>query len=312
MQNAIKIFCLCLLLLSACNNAERWEANRVKLNKLIDEEKYKEALSLSKENVNLAKNEFGSKNYRVLISLNMMGTLQMLTGSPEYAEITFGRALDLARAEMDLWKQPMAETLRRVAQLYQKQNKLQEAMGLVREAMELDVKGVQSGELKVSDDLLLMAEAHAQKGDYLSAESLIKRAIDIRKGKLAMDHPLLASAYNQLAGVHFKQEKYVDADSFYQLALGMWRKTYGDADLQLGVLQYNLALVKEKLGNALEAENYFKNALLVHEKQLGSSHPNTMKVLQSFAKFYESIGKVKELQAIKVKLALAQEKNKEK
>ena len=51
---------------------------------------------------------------------------------------------------------------------------------------------------------------YENQGDYIRAEPLYKRSLDIREKTLGSDHPDVATALNNLAGLHRAQGDYVN------------------------------------------------------------------------------------------------------
>jgi CHAT domain-containing protein/Tfp pilus assembly protein PilF len=132
----------------------------------------------------------------------------------------------------------------------------------------------------------------------VEAESLIKRAIDIRERALSKDHPYTALSLNNLALLYASQGKYGEAEPLYKRALVINEKALGKDHPDTALSLNNLAELYRRGGEYVEAEPLIKRAIAIRQKSLGKDHPDTAESLNSLALLYYSQGKYGEAEPL--------------
>ena len=170
------------------------------------------------------------------------------------------------------------------------------AFGLFAEAEStfaeaLDLKRGQLGERDpdLVESLVGIATAAQNYPDYERATGLYQQALDILSNAALEEHRPLPVIYNNLGSLQFSQRQYDEAKRWFTRALDEIDKQEGLSDdlkhlrLQRARGLTGLGTVLLRHGDLDEAEKLMRQALTIHERELGGSHPQTAKTLYSLA-----------------------------
>ena len=101
------------------------------------------------------------------------------------------------------------------------------------------------------------------------------KALDIFIKTYGLDHPKVATIWNNLGLVWYSLGKHEKAIEYYEKALKSDLKTYGPDHLDVAIDWNNMGTAWKALGKYDKAIEYNGKALKVFEKSLGKDHPNT-------------------------------------
>jgi tetratricopeptide (TPR) repeat protein len=119
--------------------------------------------------------------------------------------------------------------------------------------------------------------------DWPAAESLYKRALEIRETQQGIDHQDVATLLNNLGAVYFRRGHYKDAMASFERALGLRRKTFPETHLEVGKTLYHLALTCHAQMRYDEADGHYRKSLDIKNKSLGNNHPALINLLRNYA-----------------------------
>jgi tetratricopeptide (TPR) repeat protein len=128
-----------------------------------------------------------------------------------------------------------------------------------------------------------MAQCEYLRGNFPAAESLYKRALEIRESHQGADHEDVATVLNNLGTVYFKRGFYKDAMSSFEKTLTLRRKTFPEGHLEIGKTLYHLALVCHAQMRYDEADGHYRKSLDIKNKTLGNNHPALINLLRNYA-----------------------------
>lgn len=127
------------------------------------------------------------------------------------------------------------------------------------------------------------AAFHLETGDYIQAESLYRRCLEIRKRVLGEDHPeTLASAEN-LARTLRKTGKLDEAAQLARAALEKRERMLGLKHSDTSGNMAALADILRDSGDLDGAALLYEQALEGLRESPGSSHPSTLRVLYEYS-----------------------------
>ena len=127
------------------------------------------------------------------------------------------------------------------------------------------------------------AQCEYLSGNFPAAESLYKRALEIREGQQGADHEDVATVLNNLGAVYFKRGFYKDAMTSFEKSLALRRKTFPEGHLEIGKALYHLALVCHAQMRYDEADAHYRKSLDIKNKTLGNNHPALINLLRNYA-----------------------------
>ncbi len=120
------------------------------------------------------------------------------------------------------------------------------------------------------------------EGRYAEADALTRKALSDFEKKYGPDHPLTATAANNLAELERVQGRFDAADKLFRRALAAMEKAYGADDPALAPTLGNLANLERTRGRFASAETLLKRALAIREKQ-GPNNPDIAATLNGLA-----------------------------
>ncbi|MBW4482045.1 MAG: tetratricopeptide repeat protein [Tildeniella torsiva UHER 1998/13D] len=130
-----------------------------------------------------------------------------------------------------------------------------------------------------------------ERGQYVLAEPLLQRALDLRRNLLGDEHEDIAASLDKSARTHQLQGRYGEAEPLYQLTLTMKKRLLGDEHPSVARSLNNLALLYDNQGRYNEAEPLYQDALAMHKRLLGDEHPSVATSLNNLALLYSNQGR---------------------
>ena len=111
------------------------------------------------------------------------------------------------------------------------------------------------------------------RAEHAAAEPLMRRAFAISEKSFGLDHPMITTPLNYLAGLLRDTDRLGDAEPLMRRALAIDEKSFGPDHPMVATDLNNLALVLEDTNRIREAEALYRRALAIDEKRSGPDHP---------------------------------------
>ncbi len=115
------------------------------------------------------------------------------------------------------------------------------------------------------------------------AERLLIRALGLTERQRGRDHPYVATALNNLAGLFQDQGRYIEAEPLFERAAAIYEAVLGPQHMWVATSLGNLARLYEHQGRYKEAEPLLRRALSIRENLLGPDEPGVAHSLHSLA-----------------------------
>ncbi len=136
------------------------------------------------------------------------------------------------------------------------------------------------------------------RGDYISSESLARRALMWADANLHADHPNTIIALNNLAAALYALGRYDDARPLFLRALQARERTLGPNHPDtLNSISFLAALYSEQ-GRYSEAEPLLLRALEIGERSLPKSHAVRLALMHNLASLYQREGRYAEAEPL--------------
>jgi CHAT domain-containing protein/Tfp pilus assembly protein PilF len=142
----------------------------------------------------------------------------------------------------------------------------------------------------------------------VDAESLNKRALEIRESALGADHPDVSASLQNLATIYAEQQRYSVAEPLLKRALAINEKTLGPNHPNVALILANLGLMYSSQGLYSDAEAMFKRSLAIREKTLGADNPNVADILSKLGTLYYSQSRYADAELLYKRSLVIQEK----
>jgi tetratricopeptide (TPR) repeat protein len=148
----------------------------------------------------------------------------------------------------------------------------------------------------------------SERAQYREAEPMYLQALSIREKALGLEHPDVATSFNNLAALYYSQGKYAEAEPLLVRALGIREKVFGSEHPDVATSFNNLAAIYDNQGKYAEAKSLYVRALGIREKVFGSEHPDVALSLNNLAAIYDNQGKYAEAESLYVRALSISEK----
>jgi tetratricopeptide (TPR) repeat protein len=268
--------------------------------------RYREAIPLSKQLVEIAEEWFGPEDPHTATSLNDLAALYKTIGAYAEAEPLYKRALAIREKVLGPEHPDTAVSLNNLAVLYEDTGAYAKAEPLYKRALAIFEKTLGPENPSTASSLTNFGLFYEAIGAYTQAEPLLKRALAIKEKVLGPEHPDTAFILNSLAELYRATGAYAQAEPLSKRALTIREKTLGPDHPSTATSFNNLAGLYQATGAYGLAEELYKRALAIREKTLGPEHPDTATSLNNLASLYQATGEYRlaeELykQALKIK-----------
>ena len=129
----------------------------------------------------------------------------------------------------------------------------------------------------------------ASANNMVDAQKLLLRSV-AEAEKFGTSDPRLGTALNTLGLVYVKSGKMSDAESCYRRALVVLQKAYGNDNVDVANVQYNLAGSLYESKNYLAAIEAYERSLPAFKHWFGSDGTKTARVLNNLGDCYRQSG----------------------
>jgi non-specific serine/threonine protein kinase/serine/threonine-protein kinase len=133
-----------------------------------------------------------------------------------------------------------------------------------------------------------MGEVYDNLGLYVQAQSLLTRAVDIRRRVLGPENPDTLTSMSSLGLDLTRQGRFDEAEKSLRGTLDIQRRVLGREHPDTLTSMTNLAYALDKKGRYAEAEKLYRETLDIRRRVLGPEHPDTLASTNNLAiAFYD-------------------------
>jgi serine/threonine-protein kinase len=167
----------------------------------------------------------------------------------------------------------MANSIMTLAFLYQERGNIDEAEELLEES----ISYYEKSEVGLEDHDAIAAIARLGNlnwyniGNYEKADSLLNKALQLRKFIHDSDHVHLAINYNDLATLNHSKGDYEIAEQYYRQSIDLYKKLF-DEHSNLAIIMGNFSALLKERGDYSEAENFQRESLDMHRRLTGEEN----------------------------------------
>jgi eukaryotic-like serine/threonine-protein kinase len=143
-----------------------------------------------------------------------------------------------------------------------------------------------------------MGKVYLGLGLYPKAQSLLERAIEIRRRTLGPEHRDTLGSMTALAEVQFREGREEEAEKTLRAALEGQRRVLGPDDNDTLSSMNRLGVALAALGRFEEAERLQREALAGQTRSLGPEHADTLRIMGNLALTLWKAGKLADAEAL--------------
>ncbi|PAW79515.1 MAG: hypothetical protein B9S32_02975 [Verrucomicrobia bacterium Tous-C9LFEB] len=253
--------------------------------------KVEESLSLGRETVALAEQQFGAHDPGMTTTARYeLAQLYLRCHRFPEAEKCLTEvvaAREQAHGPDDL---RVGEALYDLAWFYSNMSSYAKAEPLFLRVLAIDEKQVGRRHPRTALALNSLGVLNENKGNYTAAENYFLEAIAIQKETLGPDTATTATTLNNLATLYWVRGDYQQAEHYFSQALAIRERVKGRGSLATATTVNNLALVYLGMGDYERAETLFWRVLRIREQKLGVNHPLTLTSVNHLGLLYYDLG----------------------
>jgi tetratricopeptide (TPR) repeat protein/predicted Ser/Thr protein kinase len=143
-----------------------------------------------------------------------------------------------------------------------------------------------------------IGNAYVDLGIYPEAQKHLQRALELRHGRLAEDHPDMLSVMNDLAWLYRNEGLFAKAEPIATKVLEIRRRTLGKADSDTLEAMNNLGLLYRYEGKLKQAVELFTEVLEIRPLTSGAVDRATSYAMNNLGFVYQVEGKYQQAEAI--------------
>ena len=252
-----------------------------------------EALQKSAEKVDRS---FANEPLLAATARQAIGSTFLGLGRLDEAEPLLQQALEARRAAFGPASPEVAESLLKLAHLYQSRGRYDQALRQGREALEIQEKVGGADSEPVAEALTALGQTLFLKGEYDESERLGRRALAIRRKLFGPRSEKAAASLHGLAMVVSEKGNYAEAEGMQRECVAIRREAL--ASVELGQTLNDLATTRAARNDLAEAESLYRESLAVQRKLLGAEHPEIASTLENLGGVLFRTGRQKETLAL--------------
>ncbi len=174
------------------------------------------------------------------------------------------------------------DELKNAAESGMREGNLTKSEGALREALTI-AKGDNPENPSYCFVLETLGEIYLRQQNYERSEACLVTSYDIKKKVLGEKHIAIAGAASNLARLYYLIYKFDHAERFGEECIKIQDEICGPQSLESATAMHNLATVFHVQKKYDRAEPYYERAMKIKQLQLGGDHPDTVRILKSYA-----------------------------
>lgn len=260
------------------------------------------------ENLFNTKKEFDPSelNYAISLSDNAV---------PFEAEERFGRAKDVLKTatyktatDQEYTALDRAKNLKETGEMLYGSNRLKSAELVFLQAKQIIENNSLTQEQIYSDVLANLGLVYHTAGRYYEADSVSKKAAELRKQKFGEKHLSYAASLNNLAALYKEKGEYTQSEKYIDQCIQIYQTSPQKDSIPYAIALNNKAILFQTIGRAKDAEPLQNKALdLVQDKYGGKSNVY-LRMLGNLAIMYQDLERYDEAEKVYKKAITIREK----
>ncbi|KAL4217270.1 Nephrocystin-3 [Mactra antiquata] len=245
-------------------------------------------------------------------------------------------ALEVRETALDPDHPIVAHSLHQLGNLLAHWNKFSTAEALFKQALEIYQNAFSSEHIMVAKELDALAILYQKQEKHDQADPLRKKAMSIRRGArtprsvtprvqgmeplrkrtlqleglcMGPDSADSARTLNEIGVLHYLQNDFDNAESFFKRSLEMRENVLGPDHIDVSQSLNNLAALYNDRKLYSKAEPLYERTLKIRIKNLNSDHPSIASVIKHLALLYRKQGKLDKAEPLYIQAVEIREKS---
>ena len=136
-----------------------------------------------------------------------------------------------------------------------------------------------------------LGECEYKFGEYDKALEYYEKCLTIELKTLGVEHPSVASSYNNIGLTWKNKGEYDKALEYYEKCLAIRLKTLGGEHPDVASSYNNIGIIWKNKGEYDKALEYYEKCLAIELKTLGGEHPDVASSYNNIGKCYDALNK---------------------
>jgi len=253
------------------------------------------AIRTGRQLVEVSRATYGERSGELCMAVDNLAHACYLAGDLTEAKSLWSESAEVIRANLGDQHPLYAERLGKLARIHERLGNPAEARRMHEQAEAIfDRHGMGESFPEHAEHLCRclheLAKFHDDAGDYLRAERLYRRALEVRRQVHGPDHADTATSLMRLADLHRVLGLRETAGPLLLEAAEVTRRIASEESEQYADRMNSIALFHVDAGNAIQAEALFRQALEIRRRLHGDEHPAVAQALANLGQFYRQIG----------------------
>lgn len=232
----------------------------------------------------------GQNNPQVAVTLNNLGLILQVKEQHKPAEQFYQNALSILSQNSLRGTRQYAAIQLNLGSLYEDKGDSKGAEKIYKDILDQTSR---ENNPEIAEALYRLGKLFYARGDYLNAESQLKRATELVVNLKGLKDPEIATYFNNLAQVYHREGKYVEAERFLKEALTIGEDALGTGHPSTAVFLNNLAELYREKGDYERARSLCLRSLDIREKNLGARSAAVALSLNNLGLIYLDTGDVR-------------------
>ena len=248
--------------------------------------KYKEALPVAEEYVNLAREQYGENHFEYAIALNNLAEIYRTQSRLDDAKKLFEQALQIEEVTLGPDHENVAVRVYNLARLHDDQENYEIAEKLLYRSIQIWEKKLGPEHKQLATALNTLAEIYVKQGREDEAEPLFEHSLTIYENSLGRDSAEVAIVLKNLATLYHEQGILEEARPRMKRALEIEEQVFGPLHLNVAVTLTKLGQVYQELGMIDELEPVLQRALQIYKDNFPDDHSEVTHIYSVLANLY--------------------------
>ena len=246
--------------------------------------RYNEARAVVERALTLRVATTGRGTPAVAATLGQLADLQLSLGDYALADSLAKEALQIQERTIGPLAAPVAATIAQLASIAVYRGDLGAAEANYRRALTVREATLGPNDSLTADSHMALGSILIREGRIDEAERELRRVLTILEAAAAPDSAMLANATIKIAYVLDEDRgRYAEAEPFYQRALAIRRRLYGDTGPMVAATLMDIAQFQSRRGERVAALAPAREAVDIAQRAYGAEHPAVVEFVGKLA-----------------------------
>jgi CHAT domain-containing protein/Tfp pilus assembly protein PilF len=259
------------------------------LAELRNQGKYKSALAVAQEILDVKKTKLPKNDPDLTESINDLAEIHLDLSEYEKAESLYRSALSIQENALEPNHPNLARTLNGIGLVYHYLSQGTKAIPFFQKAIAIMEKAFGTSHGDISAYLSNLGVTYSSLGEYKKAVTFYERALEIYGEAFSSSHPNIARTLNNLGQAYDVLGRFNDADALYERAFRICEETLGPFHPDMALMLNNQADHNYFTGDYEKALQLYERSLRIWEETLGPSSPNVTYALNGLGLLYRAL-----------------------